>query len=409
MERNVKLYPMFNISFNGFFWGSIFFLYLNERVSLEEVLWLQAIYYIFVVIFEIPSGYFSDHVGRKPTLIFASTSFLISNTIFYFGTQFWQLFIAQAFMAIGFAFYSGTNHSFHYDSLKSLGREGEFGQLEEKANGYAMGFRAICALVGGCSAMYAFKNPYGLSAMTSLVCLIIAFRFQEPPMESKLHEDVIFSGFFKNIKDCLQLLESQQLRWLFIFMIVFTVAIHVPFEFFQSYIDLLDLDLGVSGDSTPLISGIIRAIGTFLGAIFSFYSMRLVKIMGLPTLLSTSVLLEGLIALAMGVVLHPLVVPIIMLRTIPEGLVHAPYTSAVNPLVGRHQRATFFSINSLAGRIAYSLVLVFLSFVSGNQITPDWSTLATMLKIGAIFGVVSFIYLFFKKGIFQPQVKKLNG
>ena len=149
-ERNVRLYPWYAVGFNAFAWMPIFFLYFSEHMSLERVLQLEAIYYVVVVLLEVPSGYFSDVVGRKTTLLISASALIVAYVLFVIDTSFVMFVAAQVFLAVGISFNSGTDTSFHYDSLASLGREQEFARREAivARNGLLSG--AIAALVGGC-------------------------------------------------------------------------------------------------------------------------------------------------------------------------------------------------------------------------------------------------------------------
>ena len=89
MSRNVALYPLYVAFFGTMAWIPIFFLFFSQHLSLEQVLQLEAIYYVSVVLLEVPSGYFSDVVGRRATLLvstiamsFAYGCFLIADTFF---------------------------------------------------------------------------------------------------------------------------------------------------------------------------------------------------------------------------------------------------------------------------------------------------------------------------------------
>ena len=42
----------------------------SNRLNFEDVMQLQALHALSMVLFEIPSGYFSDKLGRKNTMIF---------------------------------------------------------------------------------------------------------------------------------------------------------------------------------------------------------------------------------------------------------------------------------------------------------------------------------------------------
>ena len=64
--------------------------------------------------------FFSDVVGRKPTLLISSLAFLAAYLLFFFGTGidgvpiFVVFTIAQVLLGAGMAFHSGTDASFHY-------------------------------------------------------------------------------------------------------------------------------------------------------------------------------------------------------------------------------------------------------------------------------------------------------
>ena len=126
LERNVRLYPRYQILFNLYFWIPVFFLYFSEFLPLGQVLRLEAIYYTTVVVLEVPSGYFSDRFGRRRTLLVSSTALATSYTLFFFGSGFADFAAAQVCLAAGMAFNSGTDTALHFDSLAALGRGEEY-------------------------------------------------------------------------------------------------------------------------------------------------------------------------------------------------------------------------------------------------------------------------------------------
>ena len=92
MEKNIRLYPWFQFATSIMAWLPVFFLYFNQFVSFAEVIQLGAIYYLSVCICEVPSGYFSDRVGRRVTLIAAGISLAIVAVVFTFGDQLLAVF-----------------------------------------------------------------------------------------------------------------------------------------------------------------------------------------------------------------------------------------------------------------------------------------------------------------------------
>ena len=88
LERNLKLYPWFAMVLEALFFAPVFFLLFSSKFPLEQVLQLEGIYYLAVVILEVPSGYFSDRLGRKPTLIISALCLACSYLLFFTGTDF---------------------------------------------------------------------------------------------------------------------------------------------------------------------------------------------------------------------------------------------------------------------------------------------------------------------------------
>ena len=146
LERNLKLYPWYSMALESLFWAPVFILLFASKFSISEVLLLESVYYIAVVILEVPSGYVSDRMGRRPTLMAAAALLGLSYILFFLGDSFFVFALAKVLMAAGFAFKSGTDASFHYDTYQSLGRTEKFGDAEARVS--SMNFRG--ALLGHC-------------------------------------------------------------------------------------------------------------------------------------------------------------------------------------------------------------------------------------------------------------------
>ena len=180
LDRNVRLYPWYALSFNAYFWMPVYVLYFLQHMPLATVLRLEAIYYLGVVVLEVPSGYFSDRFGRRPTLLLASLFLLFAYLLFFLGDSFGVFAIAQILLAAGLAFNSGTDTSLHYDSLASMGREAEYDQREAVASRNMLLASGLAGLLGGAVAMAGLRYAYLLSAAAALASLGIAIAMREP-------------------------------------------------------------------------------------------------------------------------------------------------------------------------------------------------------------------------------------
>ena len=369
----------------------MFFLYFSEHLTLDGVLRLEAIYYIVVVILEVPSGYFSDVVGRKKTLLISTTALIFSYILFALGGGFAILAIAQAFLAMGISFASGTDTSFHYDSLASIGREDQFADREAVVARNAFLAGAIAALLGGCLGAFDLRFAYLASAVAAVAALTIVLLFTEP----RSHEQatLLGRGFISQLKKCVSMLNQRSLAWLFGFAVLMVVLNHIPYEFYQTYIKLTSKGIDTTQRMAPAIAGLHMAVAMLIGSFIAAHSIRLRDRLGIGPTLLLCVVIQTVIIAAMGSVLSPWIITLILFRVAPRALMSAPFNAAVTPRIPQAQRATYLSIQSLVGRLAFSAVLLGLSFLAGNESASDWLALREILFASTFLALTGLVIL----------------
>ena len=405
-ERNLRLYPWYVVGFNAFAWMPIFFLYFSERMSLERVLQLEAIYYAVVVLLEVPSGYFSDVVGRRVTLIISSAALIGAYVLFVIDSSFAVFVGAQVLLAMGISFNSGTDTSFHYDSLASLNREQEFASREAVVARNGLLSSALAALVGGCAGAFGLHYAYVASAVAAIGTFVIVLMFVEP----RSHERATFlgSGVVRQLSLCLGYLRHKSLAWLFGFAVLMTVLNHIPYEFYQPYIKLTTADFQIPGAmataSAPAVAGVHMALAMLIGAFAAANSIRIRDRVGIGPTLLLSVALQTAMIAVMAVALNAWIIPVVLLRVAPRGLMTAPLNAAITPRVPQAQRATYLSIQSLVGRLSFAGVLLGLSALAGGGAAIDWPSLKRMLFACSLFAVVGlFLLLITQRWCFSAQ------
>jgi MFS family permease len=384
--RNLRLYPAYVACLNGFFWFPVFFLYLTSRVGIENALFLEAVYYLAVVAFELPSGWVSDRIGRRFALRSSALLLLAAYIAFYLGDSIVELGIAQVLLAAGFAFNSGTDTSFHYDSLRAAGLEHEYGAREERIARLTFAVVGVTGLIGGAVAMIELQLAYLLSAVVAAIGFVVTLMFERLERAS---EDVA-ERLDQQLLACVGDLKDPMLAWLFGCSVLLTVAIHVPYQLYQPYLDLLDLSSGAA--PTPLLTGIHAFAAMVVASLLSGWSVRWARRVGIRGALLASlawgVLLIGLLA----AFLHPVVALLLVLRSAPKALMQAPLNAAITPRIPAKRRASYLSVQSLAGRLSFSLLLFALSFaVSGDDAAADVQTAA--LLSAAATGIVWLVLL----------------
>ena len=391
-QRNLRLYAAYQITTHVIPWLPIFFLYFNQYVSLDQAVRLAAIYYISVVILEVPSGYLSDRWGRRPVLIIGSLLSLTAYLLFITAEGFSALVVAEIFLAASIAFQSGSDTAFHYDVLVSMGREEEYSERESRLKQLGLTMLAVSCLLGGWLGSIDLVWPYYLAAFAAVFTVVLTFKFtesdtdsQSPPERQQGSSGWGIPGWVRGY------LNDSVLRWLLAFYVVGYSLEHVPFEFYQPYLSLLESrgDLAVADRlDAPLVSGVIIGLSMFGGALGARVGLSLSSRFGLVTLLGVGLLIQCLIVGGLSLVLSPIVLALVMFRNFSMAMAHGPLMGAIAPRLENHHRATWLSLQSLAGRLFFGSVLMGLSGLSGESVNLDWVTLSLLLKSCLIGGVV---------------------
>lgn len=370
----------------------VFFLFFIERVSLGDAVLLGSAYYFSVFILEVPSGYCSDRYGRRPTLILASILTVIACVLFAVANTFAVLFAAQILLAAGIAFQSGSDSALLFDSLSALNREQEYTARESDAQKWSMTALACSCLAGGALGVIDLRLAYVVAMLAALVAVYLCVLFVEPPVE----EDARTTGFITQLRNTLGYFANPVLSWVLGFFIVGYSLEHIPYEFYQPYVKLLGQN-GEAGwladSSAPMISAVVISISMFGGAIGAALSQRLIDNVGLRVLLLASIAVQVIIVAGLSLVLHPIMLVLVMFRNFSMSMARGPMLGAVAPHVSSAQRATFLSVLSLAGRAAFSGVLVMLSLLVVGRDALGWSTLSQVLTYSAALGSLALLLL----------------
>jgi hypothetical protein len=183
------------------------------------------------------------------------------------------------------------------------------------------------------------------------------------------------------------------MAWIFGFVVLKTVIEHLPYEFGQPYIALT---LGESVDkliNAPWISGVIFAIVALIGGIAAMYTVPLRNRFGVVNVLLGLTLLQTFLVVAMSLIYHPIVVFLLIFRSVQGAIANVIVAAEVAPRIPQQQRATYLSLQSLVGRLAFSLTLLGLSLIPGSLETFSTQGLNPVMTGAAAVAVLGFLAL----------------
>lgn len=319
----------------------------TKGLQMKEIYLLQSIFAVSVFIMEVPSGYISDLIGRRFSLIWSSLLSGIGFSLFPLAHDFFLLAVAEVILAVAVSLASGTDTSLIYDSLEALGSK----KAEIKILGRTVFYMTLGeGIAGGLASLFMLysQNLNIIATVSAVMCwipLFICWRMEEPPrklMDRRKHKEnfiYIYASMFKH---------SALLNMIILNMTFYFTATLFAVWMFQKYWQNI---------SIPLIYfGFLWALTNFVVSVTARYAHKIEKRLG-----STAVvLIIGILPiggyLGIGVITSIWGVFVCLLFQICRGLGQVILKDALNKRVSADFRATANSIVQMSGRILFMVV-----------------------------------------------------
>jgi MFS family permease len=137
-----------------------------------------------MAISEVPTGAVADTIGRKHSLLIGLLLAIVSIILFALAPTFAILLIGNSLWAIAITFMSGADLAFFYDTLKALGREGEYKNMRGKLLTFTLAAIAISSAIGGIIAETSLVLPFLIYLIFLAFSIGLVLLLKEPPSES---------------------------------------------------------------------------------------------------------------------------------------------------------------------------------------------------------------------------------
>lgn len=357
MHRNVNLLKWFNFFTDFRLYAPLAIIYF-EQVTGSFALGMSVFSVIMIssALLEIPTGIYSDRIGRKNTIVLGAAASVIAVSLYAVGGSFLILAIGAFFEGLSRSLYSGNNSALLYDSLKERGEEHKFADLLGKTGSMFQAALAISAVLGGFIATRSFAVVMWLSALSQLICFILSFFFVEPKTHSRksgnvyLHLKEAFTGFVSNKK--LRLLTLSN-----VIGYAFGESLH---EFNSAFYKLLWPTWAI---------GLVQSFSHICATASFHQSGRFIKRFGAEKSLFISDIYMSASSL-IGVLFPTGASPILMSSSSAFfGIATVASGELGNREFTDEQRATMGSLSSFAGSIAFGIVAYILGYV-GDLLSP---------------------------------------
>ncbi len=386
MIRNIQLYPYFQAARFLLFWQAGWFLYFEQTLSGAEALLLAACFDIGTVIIEVPSGYLSDWIGRRRTLIASMTAAVLGCLLLYAGSTFASFLCAQGLLGASVALASGTDNALLYESLSAEGRESEVAAQESKAIRLSMMALSLSAATGGLLSLISFPLTYLATALASAIALVIAIRFKEPVVPQHSRQAHLP---MKQLKAVGGKLRDPVLCWMLVFAAVSLVLEDVPYVYLQPFLREALSDHGLDA-SAPVVTGFfiaaIMGVSAILGGLTPVLRRRLSE----PAILLAMMAVQLVLVWSMALIFNIGVLAILLLRMVPSTIAYPLQLHIIQPRLSHGIRATYLSLQNLVSRLTVSGTVLAAAWVFGDSGLLGREDLVAILISYAIGGIVMF-------------------
>ncbi len=341
---------------------------------------LKAFYSIAIVIFEIPSGYFADVLGRKKTLIIGSILGTLGFLVYATTSGFYYFLLAEFILGIGQSFISGSDSALLYDTLKATNNEKDYIKYEGRNFTVGNYSEALAGILGGTLAAINIRLPFVVQTGIAFMAIPAAWLLIEPQFSSKREKPGI-KDIFKIV--WYAMVENSKLRWNLIYSSILGTATLTMAWTYQLY--LYDLNFNeITIGTTHTVLNLI--VGTT--TLFAYRIER--KLKPQSTIWLTSIIITGSFVIS-GFIQSAWIFILLGIFYFSRGIATPVLKDYINRITTSDIRATVLSIRSLIIRAIFAVIAPFFGFLSDNYNRSN-----ALIIIGFVFTALvgSSIFLF---------------
>ena len=328
--------------------------YKDLGLTNEQAFRLKAVYSIAVVLFEVPSGYIADVLGRRATMILGSVLGTLGFAFYTVGNGFIWFFMAEVTLGIGMSFISGADSALLYDSLKHNQLQNKYLRYEGINTSIGNFSEALGGIVGGALAEISLRTPFFWQTGIAFLAIPAALTLVEPPVARSRQKP--------GITDILQviryaLVTNRHLRWNLVYSSVIgagTLTMAWVYQLQFHDLGFGEFEIGTTATVLNILLGVI-----------TLWAYRAEEYLRPRTIIwvTTFIITGGFIAA--GLSQSPLWLFVTLgVFYAARGIASPVLKDYINRLTSSDIRATVLSIRSLIIRAFFALIAPFFGWLS---------------------------------------------
>lgn len=282
---------------------------------------------------EVPSGIASDTLGRRKTLMVAGGLRTVGWILLSFAHSPESAATGFAFLGASFAFDSGTDSAWLYDTLKEKNKLEVYSECEAKSHSVGLLSLGCASLIGGWLLLVSMDLALLCTIIPMVVSSAAAFLLDEPSVRSKSED----THFWQHVKTGLGVVWREKFLLQVVLFCSFGIGIlEVYGRFIQQF---LTQDLGLS----PEALGYVYALWLALSALSAKLVPSLLKLTRVVVVVRWAIVLLGLSLVWLGGSRAATAIALTALPQVCFGILPILVRTEINKSIESEARATILS------------------------------------------------------------------
>ncbi len=326
-------------------------------LSLSEILLVNVFFSSANLLMEYPSGYVSDRLGYRLSLVIACGFGICGYVVYLFAASFWQVIGAELLLGVCYAFISGSDNALLYESLRASGRSELYTRCDGRMASFAQIGEAGGALCAGLMYVTNPLLPFIAQIGVWTAALLVALSLKEPAEEKGPHISSHISEALRISHYALS--EKKVIRATMCFGLLLGLSSFYPVWLVQPFMQECGVPLAWFG---PIWAG-----ANLMVAFCAYNSHRLLDRFGLERIVLFFI---GLVICAyLGLGLTSMVGSFLFyyLLTAMRGLQGPITRGLLQQRATRHMRASILSLHNLLFRLGYVISGPAIGWISDHK------------------------------------------
>lgn len=368
-----KMYAM-RLLYNMYFISAVLvpFYTLWGKIKFSQILFLNAWFFFWNFLLEIPTGTVADFLGRRVSLMLGSIVGAVGALVYVSYPHFAVFLGAEIIFALSYTLLSGADEALVYDSLTEIDEADTSKKVLARLEQFKLAGIMVGAAAGGFIAKaLGLRMPLVLQAIPMTIAFFIGLSLKEPPV-SREKPALSFGAYKKLLGDGVRFFRgSRILKVLTLDMVVVNAFAWIILWFYQALLQKSGVDI--------IYFGFVHTGMTIIEIMVLQNVIRMEKWLGSKKrVLFFSAFITGVFFIVLGFTTYtPLVIAGILISA-GYGLTRGPLISNyLNKYIPSDKRATVLSTTSMLRTFA----IVIINSIAG--ILADWSIPKTLIILGA--------------------------